>query len=169
MLRSELNDALKSAMKTKDTCAVGTIRLILASIKDQDICARTDGDTDGISDDQVLALLNTMVKQRRESIRLYEQGGRLELAQREQAEIDVIRRFMPSQLEGESFQAAIQDAILEVDAKTIKDMGKTFGAIPGQFLRGPENLKECRIFAYFTLWANGPYSPGVGPFTNLPP
>ena len=98
MLRSELNDALKSAMKTKDTCAVGTIRLILASIKDQDICARTDGVSDGISDDQVLALFNTMVKQRRESIRLYEQGGRLELAQREQAEIDVIRRFMPNQL-----------------------------------------------------------------------
>ena len=136
MLRSELNDALNSAMKTKDTCAVGTIRLILASIKDQDICTRTDGDTDGISDDQVLALLNTMVKQRRESIRLYEQGGRLELAQREQAEIDVIRRFMPSQLEGESFQAAIQDAILEVDAKTIKDMGKTMALhkqkYPGQ-------------------------------------
>ena len=133
MLRSELNDALKSAMKTKDTCAVGTIRLILASIKDQDICARTDGDTDGISDDQVLALLNTMVKQRRESIRLYEQGGRLELAQREQAEIDVIRRFMPSQLEGESFQAAIQDAILEVDAKTIKDMGKTMALLKQKY------------------------------------
>jgi uncharacterized protein YqeY len=132
LLRSELNDALKSAMKTKDTCAVGTIRLILASIKDQDICARTDG----VSDDQVLALFNTMVKQRRESIRLYEQGGRLELAQREQAEIDVIRRFMPNQLEGEAFQAAIQDAILEVDAKTIKDMGKTMALLkqkyPGQ-------------------------------------
>ena len=80
------------------------IRLILASIKDQDICARTDGDSDGISDDQVLALFNTMVKQRRESIRLYEQGGRLELAQREQAEIDVIRRFMPNQLEGRHFR-----------------------------------------------------------------
>ena len=136
MLRSELNDALKSAMKTKDTCAVGTIRLILASIKDQDICARTDGGSDGISDDQVLALLNTMVKQRRESIRLYEQGGRLELAQREQAEIDVIRRFMPSPLEGESFQAAIHDAIVEVEAKTIKDMGKTMALLkkkyPGQ-------------------------------------
>ena len=136
LLRSELNDALKSAMKTKDTCAVGTIRLILASIKDQDICARTDGDSNGISDDQVLALFNTMVKQRRESIRLYEQGGRLELAQREQAEIDVIRRFMPNQLEGEAFQAAIQDAILEVDAKTIKDMGKTMALLkqkyPGQ-------------------------------------
>ena len=77
-----------------------------------------------------------MVKQRRESIRLYEQGGRLELAQREQAEIDVIRRFMPNQLEGEAFQAAIQDAILEVDAKTIKDMGKTMALLkqkyPGQ-------------------------------------
>ena len=84
----------------------------------------------------MLALLNTMVKQRRESIRLYEQGGRLELAQREQAEIDVIRRFMPNQLEGEAFQAAIQDAILEVDAKTIKDMGKTMALLkqkyPGQ-------------------------------------
>ena len=77
-----------------------------------------------------------MVKQRRESIRLYEQGGRLELAQREQAEIDVIQRFMPNQLEGEAFQAAIQDAILEVDAKTIKDMGKTMALLkqkyPGQ-------------------------------------
>ena len=116
MLRSELNDALKVAMKTKDTCALGTIRLILASIKDQDICARADGNSDGITDEQVLALLNTMVKQRKESIRLYEQGGRLELAQREQAEIDVIRRFTPSQLEGEEFQSAIKDAMLEVDA-----------------------------------------------------
>ena len=97
---------LKSAMKTKDTCAVGRIRLILASIKDQDICARTDGVSDGISDDQVLALFNTMVKQRK-IIRLYEQGV-LRLAQREQAEIDVIRRFMPNQLEGEAFQATIQ-------------------------------------------------------------
>ena len=136
MLRSELNDALKVAMKTKDTCALGTIRLILASIKDQDICARTDGNSDGITDEQVLALLNTMVKQRRESIRLYEQGGRLELAQREQAEIDVIRRFTPSQLEGEEFLAAIKDAMLEVVAKTIKDMGKTMALLkqkyPGQ-------------------------------------
>ena len=136
MLRSELNDALKLAMKTKDSCALGTIRLILASIKDQDICARTDGNSDGITDDQVLALLNTMVKQRNESIRLYEQGGRLELAEREQAEIDVIRRFTPSQLEGEEFHAAIQGAMLEVDAKTIKDMGKTMALLkekyPGQ-------------------------------------
>jgi len=136
LLRSELNNALKSAMKTRNKCTVGTIRLILASIKDQDISARTDGESDGISDDQVLALFNTMIKQRRESIRLYEQGGRLELAQREQAEIDVIQRFMPSQLEGEAFQAAIQDAILEVDAKTIKDMGKTMALLkkkyPGQ-------------------------------------
>tara|TARA_B100001029_G_C15015653_1_gene427160 strand:- start:626 stop:1081 length:456 start_codon:yes stop_codon:yes gene_type:complete len=136
LLRSELNDALKVAMKTKDTCALGTIRLILASIKDQDICARADGNSDGITDEQVLALLNTMVKQRKESIRLYEQGGRLELAQREQAEIDVIRRFTPSQLEGEEFQSAIKDAMLEVDAKTIKDMGKTMALLkqkyPGQ-------------------------------------
>ena len=136
MLRSELNDALKVAMKTKDTCALGTIRLILASIKDQDICARTDGNSDGITDEQVLALLNTMVKQRKESIRLYEQGGRLELAQREQAEIDVIRRFTPSQLEGEEFQAAIKDAMLEVAATTLKDMGKTMALLkqkyPGQ-------------------------------------
>ena len=123
-------------MKTKDTCALGTIRLILASIKDQDICARTDGNSDGITDDQVLALLNTMVKQRKESIRLYEQGERLELAQREQAEIDVIRRFTPSQLEGEEFQGGYKDAMLEVDAKTIKDMGKTMALLkqkyPGQ-------------------------------------
>ena len=133
MLRSELNEALKVAMRAKDKCALGTIRLILASIKDQDICARVDGNSEGISDDQVLSLLQTMVKQRNESIRLYEEGGRLELAEREQAEIAVIRRFTPNQIEGEEFNAAIQDAIAEVDAETIKDMGKTMALLKQRY------------------------------------
>ena len=121
------------AMKTKDKSALGTIRLILASIKDQDICARVDGNSEGITDDQVLSLLQTMVKQRNESIRLYEEGGRLELAEREKAEIAVIRRFTPNQIEGEEFKVAIQDAMAEVGAETIKDMGKTMALLKQRY------------------------------------
>tara|TARA_Y100000588_G_scaffold392010_1_gene502462 strand:- start:1354 stop:1818 length:465 start_codon:yes stop_codon:yes gene_type:complete len=133
LLRNDLSEALKTAMRTKDKCALGTIRLILAAIKDQDISARAGGNADGITEDQVLGLLQTMVKQRNESSRLYEEGGRLDLAEREQAEITVIRRFTPSQIEGEEFEAVIRDALEEVGAKTIKDMGKAMALLKEKY------------------------------------
>ena len=90
MLRTRLRDALKISMKGKDAPTVSTLRLILAAIKDRDIAARGKGNKDGVTDDEVLSLLQSMIKQRHESISLYEKGGRMELAQREAEEIAVI-------------------------------------------------------------------------------
>ena len=95
MLRTNLSDALKDALRGQDQRSLATVRLILAALKDRDICARGRGNTDGIDDAEILDMLQSMVKQRRESIAMYEQGGRCELAQREQEEIEVISRFMP--------------------------------------------------------------------------
>jgi len=136
VLRDNLNDALKVALKAQDKASLGTIRLILASIKDQDISVRVDGNSDGVSDAQILSLLQTMVKQRNESIRLYEDGGRHDLADQEKNEITVIQRFMPQQLGDEEVKSAIKDAIQKIDAKSLKDMGKVMGYLkegyPGQ-------------------------------------
>ena len=112
MLRDNLNGALKVALKTQDKASLGTIRLILASIKDQDISVRADGNSEGVSDAHILSLLQTMVKQRNESIRLYEDGGRHDLADQEKNEIIVIQRFMPQQLGEEEVEAAIKDLSL---------------------------------------------------------
>ncbi len=90
MLRDELTDALKVAMKAKDPRRVSTLRLILAAVKDRDIAVRGDGNTDGIPDAEILQLLTKMVRQRRDSIKLYEEGGRVDLAEREAEEITVI-------------------------------------------------------------------------------
>ncbi len=133
MIRTELNEALKVSMKAQEKCAVSTIRLILAALKDRDICARADGNDDGVSDDEVLALLQTMVKQRDESIRLYEEGGRLELAEQEREEVEVIRRFMPQPLEGEDLDSAVKDVIREIGARDMKDMGKTMALLKQRY------------------------------------
>ncbi|MBL6597567.1 MAG: GatB/YqeY domain-containing protein [Alphaproteobacteria bacterium] len=133
MIRSELTEALKVSLKAQDKCAVSTIRLILAALKDRDIRARADGNADGVSDDDVLTLLQTMVKQRGESIRLYEEGGRLELAEREREEVEVIRRFMPKPLEEDEMDGAVQEAIREIGARDIKDMGKTMALLKQRY------------------------------------
>ena len=136
VLRDNLSDALKVALKTQDKASLGTIRLILASIKDQDISVRADGNSEGVSDAQILSLLQTMVKQRNESIRLYEDAGRHDLADQEKNEITVIQRFMPKQLGDEEVESVIKDAIKKIDAKSLKDMGKAMGYLkeryPGQ-------------------------------------
>ena len=128
-LRTRLNDALKSAMKSKDARAVSTVRLILAALKDRDIAARGKGNSDGIDDTEILQMLQTMVKQREESIALYEKGGRLELAQQEQEEIDIIRSYLPKQLTEDEIAAAVKEVVAELDAKSLKDMGRTMAAL----------------------------------------
>jgi uncharacterized protein len=133
MLRTTLSDALKQAMKAKEACAVSTVRLILAALKDRDISARGHGNQDGIGDDEILQMLQTMVKQRDEAIRMYEQGGRLELAEQERAEIAVIQSFMPAQIEGEALEGAVKAVIGEVGAKDIKDMGRTMAALKQRY------------------------------------
>jgi uncharacterized protein YqeY len=147
-LREELNTSLKTAMKAREERAVSTIRLILTAIKDRDIAARPKGNQDGISDQDILGVLQTMVRQRQEAIQLYEQGGRLELAQKERDEISIINRFLPKQLGEEEARAAISAVVAEIGAKTIKDMGRTMAVLreryAGQldFAKAGATLKE---------------------------
>jgi uncharacterized protein YqeY len=123
MLREKLTAAMKEAMKSKDQTALSTVRLILAALKDRDIAARSKGVHGGIPDEEVLSLLGNMVKQRRDSIALYEQGNRPELAQKEKDEIAVIETFMPRQLDEAAMKEAIQKAAAATNAKTIKELG----------------------------------------------
>lgn len=133
MLRTRLSDTLKSSMKKKNERSVSTLRLILAALKDQDIAARGKGNKEGLSDDQILSLLQSMIKQRRESIKLYEQGGRMELAQREAEEIGVIEEFLPEQMSHDEMAIVITRIIGEVGAESLKDMGKAMGALKEQY------------------------------------
>lgn len=133
MLRPQLNDALKTAMLAKDSKVVSTVRLILAALKDRDIAARSRGVTDGIGDDEIMQMLQSMIKQRRESISLYEQGGRLELAQQEADEITIIERFLPKQMDEAETAEAVAAVIAEIGAGGIKDMGRVMAALKERF------------------------------------
>ena len=127
MLRDDLKTALKDAMKAGDSASVSTLRLIAAALKDRDIAARSKGNTEGIDDGEVLSMLQTMIKQRQESAKLYREGGREELAAGEEGEIDTIRRFLPEQLDGDAILDAVQKAVAETGAGSVKDMGKVMG------------------------------------------
>lgn len=132
-LREHVNDALKQAMKDKNSARLATLRLINAAIKDQDIALRSaDGDTE-LGDAGILAILGKMVKQRQESVRAYEEGGRLDLAEREQREIEVISEFLPRQLDEDEMKAAIDKAIEETGAASIRDMGKVMGRLKEKY------------------------------------
>ncbi len=133
MLRQRLNDALKSAMLSKDTRSISTIRLILAALKDRDIAARPRGVTDGIPEDEILSMLQQMMKQRRESIALYEQGGRLELAQQEAEEIAIIETFLPAQFSEAEVAEAVRAVIADIGAQGLKDMGRTMAALKERY------------------------------------
>jgi uncharacterized protein YqeY len=133
MLRSQLNDALKVSLKEKDQTATSTLRLILAALKDRDIAARSRGQMEGIEEPEILEMLQKMIKQREESIAAYDKGGRPDLVAKEQAEIVVIRRFMPQPLSEEETQATIDAVIGELDAASIKDMGRVMGALKERF------------------------------------
>ncbi len=132
-MRERLREELKLAMKTRDQHKLSTLRLILAALKDRDIAARGNGQSDGVSDDDILQLLTKMVKQRRESIRLYEQGGRIDLAGREAEEIAIIETFLPRQLDDDEMTAAIAEVINDVGAKGLKDMGPTMAALKERY------------------------------------
>ncbi len=124
MLRTEFTDHLKRAMHAKDEIATSTIRLIIAALQDRDIAARGKGNREGIAEDEILSLLQTMIKQRRESIKMYEVGKRFDLVEREAAEIKIIERFLPAQMSEDDVRAAIDDCIKAVGAAGVKDMGK---------------------------------------------
>jgi len=133
MLRTELADALKEAMKARDSRRTSTLRLILAALKDRDIAARTADSSAGISDEEIMRMLQTMIRQRRESIALYEQGARLDLAAQEQEEIQIIEGFLPKQLGDAEMASAVRAVVDEIGAKSIKDMGRAISTLKARY------------------------------------
>jgi uncharacterized protein len=129
MLRQAFTDRLKQAMKARDARAVSTVRLILAGLKDRDVAARGEGNADGLVDPEITRMLQAMIKQRRESIALYEQGNRADLAQQEREEIAVIESFLPRQMNEDEIAAAARALIAETGAAGIRDMGKVMAAL----------------------------------------
>ena len=132
-MRDRLSAALKDAMRAKEADRLSTLRLINAAIKDRDIAARGEGTEGPVSDEVILGLLGKMVKQRQESARAYEEGGRLELAEKELSEIKVIEEYLPRQLTEAESEAAVVAAIAEVGAVSIRDMGKVMAVLKGKY------------------------------------
>jgi hypothetical protein len=132
-LRDRIDAALKQAMRDKDAARLATLRLISAAIKDQEIAARGTGGETQLGDDDVLAILGKMTKQRHESVRAYEEAGRIDLAEREQQEVAVIAEFLPRQLTEDEVDAAINAAIAETGATSIRDMGKIMGILKAKY------------------------------------
>ena len=133
MLRDNLAEALKEAMRARDMTTVGAVRLILAKLKEVDIAARTEASREGVADDRILSMLQGMIKQRNESVALYEKGGRPELAEKEKAEIAVIERFLPRQMDEAAVAAAVAEAVASTGAKTVKDMGGVMAALKAKY------------------------------------
>ncbi len=133
MIRETLKKELIEALKEKNETKTATIRLINAAIKDKDIEARPKGNTDGIDETAILSLLQSMIKQRKESIEMYKKGNREDLVQKEQAEIDIIQSFLPKQMSEDDMKKAIQEIITEVSASSVKDMGKVMGTLKQKY------------------------------------
>jgi uncharacterized protein YqeY len=129
MLREAFSERLKQAMRAKDARTLSTVRMILAGVKERDVAARGSGNQEGIADPEILRLLQAMIKQRRESIALYRQGKRPELAQQEEDEIAVIESFLPQQMNDDQMAAAAEAAIAETGAAGVKDMGRVMGVL----------------------------------------
>lgn len=132
MLREDLQNSLKEAMKSKDMKTVNAVRLIIAGQKEKDVEARGKG-LEKASDADLLAIMQTMIKQRNESIKIYNEGNRPDLAEKEQAEIDVITRFLPKQMDAAEIDEAIKAAISETGAASIRDMSKIMGALKAKY------------------------------------
>ena len=148
MLRNLFLEKLKAAQLAKDELTTGTLRLIIAAMKDRDIAARSKNNWDGISEDEILSMMKTMIKQRQESIKMYEIGKRQDLADREAAEIKIIEAFLPQQMDDAAMKTAIADSVTAIGATGIKDMGKVMAELklkyPGQmdFGRAGQLVKE---------------------------
>jgi uncharacterized protein len=129
MIRERLSNDLKGAIKAREVARISTLRLILAAVKDRDIAARSEDSTEGVPDAEILAILGKMIRQRQESAKVYEEGGRLDLAEQELAETDVIRSYLPKQMSAAEIQEAVNAAIAETGAASVRDMGKVMGIL----------------------------------------
>ena len=132
-IRQEISEKTKDAMRAKDKLRVSALRLIQAAIKDRDIAARAEDRCEGIHDDEILAILSKMVKQRQESAKTYEDNGRPELAEREREEIEIIGEFMPQPLSDDEMKSVISQIVEESGATGLKDMGKIMGQLKSAY------------------------------------
>ena len=146
MLREKIDVALKTSMKARDDkVRVSTLRLINAAIKDRDIAARASDRCDGVTDDEILAILTKMMKQREESATVYEKGCRLDLAEQERAEMAVIKEFLPRQMSEAEIETAVKDVIAEIDASGLKDMGKSMALLKERYAGAMDFAKASAI------------------------
>jgi uncharacterized protein len=132
MLRDQINDALKQAMKSQEKRRTATLRLVNAAVKDRDIAARTGG-KDNVSDDEIRELLQKMVRQREESAVVYAEAGRTELAEQEREEIEIIKDFLPRQLSENEVRCACEDVVKDIGANGLRDMGKCMTTLKERF------------------------------------
>ena len=132
-MRSLLDTNLKEAIRSQEKQRLATLRLINAAIKDRDIAVRSEENTEGVSDSEIILILSNMVKQRKQSITQYEEGGRIELAEREREEIKIIEEFLPNQLNEQEIKMKILKIIEAKDKLSIKDMGKIMGELKTNF------------------------------------
>jgi hypothetical protein len=133
VLREQLNEALRNATEVDDRCAMSIVRLIHAALKERDQTARTEGHPEGLSDNELLGLLEAMVAQRCESIRRYEASGQLELADRESREIEIIKRFLPPKLDDQACAQAVREVIADVGAEKLKDTGRVMTELKSRY------------------------------------
>lgn len=149
-IRTTLTSKLKESLKSKDAVATSTIRLILTAIKDRDIAARGSDNSDEISDEAILSLLSSMISQRRESASAYEKGNRIDLATREEEEIEIIKTFLPKQIEGAELENALDEIIKELNASSIKDMGRVMNELRTRY-SGQIDVKAAGVIAKLKL------------------
>jgi uncharacterized protein YqeY len=145
MLRERFTAALKEAMLKQEKRRTGTLRLVQAAVKDRDIAARTAGKDGAVSDDEILELLGKMIKQRLESARQYEEGKRPELAAQEREEIEIIKEFLPQQLDEAELRAAVAEAIKATGAESVKDMGKCMAELKARYAGRMDFAKASQV------------------------
>lgn len=143
-MRERFDAALKDATLKQDKRRMATLRLINAAVKDRDIASRTAG-RDPVSDDEILEILSKMIKQRLESTRLYEEANRLDLAEQEREEIDIIKEFLPKQLDEDQMRAVCQEAIKETGSQGLRDMGKCMAALKARYAGRMDFGKASRL------------------------
>lgn len=132
MIRDDIQNAVKDAMKSRQTERLSAVRMVLAGIKEKDVDARGKG-KEAASEADILSMMQTMIKQHQDSIKMYTDGGRADLAAKEEAEIKVIQEFMPKQMDDAEVEAAVKVAIAETEAASMKDMGKVMAALKEKY------------------------------------
>ena len=142
-LRDELDAALKAALDQDDQTTIAIVRLILTALKERDDSARADGQSDGLSDEELIAMMQVMAEHREESSRRYEESGQLDLAAREAQEIEVIERFLPPRMDDESCSRAVREVIAELGASKLKDIGRVMTELKSRY-PGQMDFAEAR-------------------------